>query len=626
MKRLLLQVLLLLVVFQTANAQSFNANLGIKLQQRLDSLVTNFSYNTKGISASVYCPGQGVWKGVSGISYEGHPLTTNMTLGIASNSKLFVAVTMLRLAEDHILSLNDPLSKWIPTYANINPAITIRQLLNHTSGVSDPFFSTHLLDTLQKYPTRVYTPQEILTWVGPKVFDPGGGYTYSNINYILAGMVAKSATGNNMSKLIRDYILTPLQLDSTFYDIEEPEIGPLAHRWTGSLAVDLHDTSRISLNSAGGPAGSIFSTAGDIVQWYHALMSNQVLTENSFAELTTFASPGNYGLGLQKSTFFERTTWGHAGSTIGYKSRVVYDPCMQTTVCCLANADWAAVDGITLLLYELLIKNLPACPGAITGATTVSQGQNSVTYSVPAIANATSYSWTLPPGVTGTSSTNSITVNFEEFAFSGAIKVKGINNYGESAESSLRINVTHVLRDILPITNLSLPDGVTGCFNAIDTIIVAGEGITVDFLYGSSATFIAGQSIRLMPGFHAHSGSWMDAYITTNSTFCDGPTGAIVQNEPILKSGDLVRESVVGNERQMKIFPNPNKGNFTVELINVDNGEIIVVDMLGSIVYRNKLTATGVNNIDLGRMANGLYVVKISDGKELLTKKVLIKE
>jgi hypothetical protein len=232
----------------------------------------------------------------------------------------------------------------------------------------------------------------------------------------------------------------------------------------------------------------------------------------------------------------------------------------------------------------------------------------------------------LPPGFTGTSSTNSITVNVENYAILGAIKVKGMNSYGEGAESSLDIQVSNVLGDFLPIANLSLTTGDAGCFNAIDTIIVAGSGSTVDFQSGSSATLIAGQSIRLMPGFHAHSGSWMEAYITTNGTFCDGASGSIVQNEPMPKSGDLVRESVVGIERQVKIFPNPNNGNFTIELINVENGEMNVVDMLGSIVYRKKITGKGDNNIDLGRIANGLYVVKISDGKGLLTKKVLIKE
>jgi D-alanyl-D-alanine carboxypeptidase len=627
----LLRIALLFWVAQTASGQTFNSNLGTKLQMRLDSMVTMFSFNTKGISASVYCPGQGIWKGVSGISFSGHPITSDMEFGIASNSKLFTAVTMLILAENNILSLNDPLSKWLPDFTNVNSSITIRQLLNHTSGVSDPFFTTHLLDTIQKYPTHHYTPEEVLSLLEPPLFTPGTGYGYSNINYILAGMVAKSATGNNISKLIRDSILTPLHLDSTFYDLEESEIGTLAHRWTGDIAIDLNDTSRISLNTAGGPAGSIFSTAGDMAQWYRALMSNQVINESSFTELTTFALPGNYGLGLQQSTFYERTTWGHAGSTIGYKSRVIYDPCMRTFVCCLANADWAAVDGITAMLYKLLIDNLPDCAGIISGTTSVNRGQNSILYTVPAITHASSYSWTLPSGATGTSATNSISVNYGTLAVSGTIKVKGQNEYGDGAESSLAISVSNNgISENFSLDNLKLTDGESGCFNAYDTITISGEGNKVEFQSGSSINLIAGGSVIFLPGFHAFEGSYMRAYITADSSFCDGASGIIAISPVIknLKDKSLIQiQPAIRNEKSMKIYPNPNNGNFTIEFSNWEIGsEITVFNMMGKSVYWSYITEQLQQRINLGKKVKGFYIVKISDGKELNMKKIVVND
>lgn len=429
-----------LCLLPIGNTQTFNPALAARLQTTLDSLVTLFATNTKGISASVYCPGQGFWKGASGISYAGQPITTDMRFGIASNTKLFVAATLLKLVENNIITLDDPLSAWLPAFSNVNPNITIRQLLNHTSGLSDPFFTTGLLDTIEKHPTHLYTPQEILSWLGPPAFSPpGSGYTYSNVNYILAGMVAKNATGIAISQLMRDSILNPLQLDSTFYDILEAPNGIIAHRWRNG--VDYNDTSRVGINSAGGPAGSLFSTAGEMAQWYHAILGNSVLQPSSFAELTTFASPGNYGLGLQKWIFFGRTTWGHAGATFGYKSRMIYDPCMQTVVGCLSNSDLSAVDGITALLYKVLVDVLPTCPGTLTGPTVVCQGQNSVTYTVPSIANASTYAWTLPAGASGTSSSNSIVVNFGLNAVSGTITVRGQNNYGPGAAATLAVVV-----------------------------------------------------------------------------------------------------------------------------------------------------------------------------------------
>jgi D-alanyl-D-alanine carboxypeptidase len=86
------------------------------------------------MSAGVYVPGQGIWAGTSGLSYSGQPMTSDMKLGLASNSKLFTAVVMLILAEKNVISLEDHLYKWLPNFKNIDPNVTIRQLLNHTSG------------------------------------------------------------------------------------------------------------------------------------------------------------------------------------------------------------------------------------------------------------------------------------------------------------------------------------------------------------------------------------------------------------------------------------------------------------------------------------------------------------
>ncbi len=278
----------------------------------------------------------------------------------------------------------------------MNPNITIRQLLNHTSGVQDPIFLSPWMDTIQAHPARVFTPAEVLSWVGAPLFAPGTGWSYSNVNYILAGMVAESATGYHISQIIRDSILTPLNLDSTFYDVREAELGTLSHRWYNN--VDFNDTSRVGLNTAGGCAGALFSNSGDMVKWYNAIMNGQLLSPASFAELTTTVPTGgaySYGLGLENQTWFGHNTYGHGGSTWGYKSRMEYDPCMGAVVCGLVNSWPAGMDGLTLLLYRVLVNHVPGCPGTITGTTMVCRGQT-VTYTTTPIAHATTYVWTLP--------------------------------------------------------------------------------------------------------------------------------------------------------------------------------------------------------------------------------------
>jgi len=239
---------MLCLVGLSTKAQTFNPLLATMLQDTLNTYVSLFT-NTKGMSASVYIPGQGIWTGTSGISYLGQPITSDMKMGIASNTKLFVSTVMLKLAENNIISLDDSLYTWLPSYPNINPNIKIRQLLNHTSGISDAFVAPWM-DTINANSTRVFTPTEVLGWVGAPLFPVGTSYGYTNINYILAGMIAENATGFHISTLIRDSILTPLNMDSTFYDVKEPAVGIVAHRWWNTI--DYNDTSRVGLNTAGG--------------------------------------------------------------------------------------------------------------------------------------------------------------------------------------------------------------------------------------------------------------------------------------------------------------------------------------------------------------------------------------
>lgn len=435
--------LLFLFALQGANAQSFNPLLATMLQDTLNTYVGQIS-NIKGMEASVYIPGQGIWTGVVGNSYAGQPITPDMRMGIASNSKLFVATVMLMLDEENVLSLDDHLNQWLPTYANVNPNITIRQLLNHTSGISDPFFGPPWMDTIIANPTRVFTPEEVMGWVGAPLFAAGTNWGYSNTNYVLAGMVAQSATGLHISQHIRNRILTPLNMDSTFYDVVEPENGIIAHRWWNG--VDYNDTSRVGLNTAVGCAGPLFSTSKEMVQWYNALFSGQLLNAASLNELTNFISTGNpvykYGLGLARETTQGKTYWGHGGSTWGYKSKMMQDTCLGVSVCGLSNSFPAGMDGVTFLLYRVVKNHIPGCAGTLSGANTVCSGTNGITYTVPPIPNATSYSWTLPSGITGTSSTNTISVNFGAAATSGNIIVRGVNNYGPGGFAQLYVTVT----------------------------------------------------------------------------------------------------------------------------------------------------------------------------------------
>jgi D-alanyl-D-alanine carboxypeptidase len=580
-----LRTVVFFIMVQTANAQTFNSLLAEKLQDTLDYYVSVVS-NIKGMSASVYLPGQGQWTGTAGLSYAGNPITPDMRFGIASNTKLFVATVMLNLQENNVLDLDDAISLYLPTYTNINPNITIRQLLNHTSGVSDPLFVAPYMDTIDNNATRVFTPTEVLGWVGAPTFAPGASWGYSNINYILAGMIAQNATGYHISQLIRDSILDPLNMDSTYYDVEETATGTLAHRWWNGI--DYRDTSTVGVNTAGGCAGSLVSTASEMGQWYHGLFSGQILNQSSLDELSDFVSTTsstyNYGLGIARETTLSRTYWGHGGSIWGYKSKMIYDTtCMGAVVCGLTNSFPAGMDGVTFLLYRILINNLPGCGSAISGATTVCQGQNSVTYTVPSVLHATSYTWTLPNGATGTSSTNTITVNYGLSAISGTITVKGVNAYGVGGTSSLAVTVNPK-----PSTPVITQNG-----NTLHSSVAVGN-------------------------------QWYDQNGIIN--------GAINQDYTVTADGDYhVSVTLLGctsensttqsvlltgiNEMKQsaKIYPNPVSNELIIEPIDTKTPlGFEISNSSGQVVFKS--IVTGKTIVPVATLPAGIYFIKLSDG------------
>lgn len=315
-------------------AQTFNPALALKLQNTLDSLQTTL--HVKGISASIIYPGQGQWNGVAGESYAGVPVTSDMVFPIASNTKTFTAVMFLKLVENNIINLDDSLYEWIPvSNPNIDSNITIRQLLTHTSGIANTFDVPGFRDSIFNDPDRVFTPQEVLSWLPAPIFPAGTGQRYANPNYHLTALIIESATGKSIEQLIRDTILTPLDLSFTFFPVAETIQGIKPHPWQNGT--DLNDSSRVSLLSIQWAAGAMYSTAGDMARWYNELLNNHFLNAAEYKEMTTFVGPQKRGLGIQQVSIAGGIGWGHGGTTIGSNSIMIYDTTLHATIAVLVN-------------------------------------------------------------------------------------------------------------------------------------------------------------------------------------------------------------------------------------------------------------------------------------------------
>ena len=158
----------------------------------------------------------------------------DMVLGMGSVTKTFVASAFLEGAKAGLVDLDGPLSDYQPDFPNA-ASITLRMLLNHTSGIADFTTTTTFLDAIEAQPGRVWMPQELVDIAAMEapLSAPGAEWHYANTNYVLAGMILEAATGSNVAALIRGELLDPLGLSSTSFGGEEPIVGDLAHCFIG---------------------------------------------------------------------------------------------------------------------------------------------------------------------------------------------------------------------------------------------------------------------------------------------------------------------------------------------------------------------------------------------------------
>jgi len=326
------------------------------LQKALGGIRTSGAY--PGVSAAVVFPDGSLWAGQSGsaILSPQAPVTADTLFSVGSISKTFVAALAGRLAARGTISLDDPLAKYVPDFYDA-ASITLRQLLNHTSGVRDLFdvMSSAILANR----TRAWTTDEVLAKVGHAryAFAPGKGYWYSNTDYVLLGAVIEKATGQPIAALVRSEFLEPLGLTHTFLQTEEEASGAVAHGYfkPASAPVDQSAGTMLPFTAeatAVGPAGAYVSTASDLARWGDALYGGNVLDQATLAAMADisqtqgFKAPFTplhwvYGMGLEETTIAGQTAWGHRGHLDGFWSTVWYMPASHVTVVVIANAEWA---------------------------------------------------------------------------------------------------------------------------------------------------------------------------------------------------------------------------------------------------------------------------------------------
>ena len=296
---------------------------------------------------------EGTWTGTSGTAgpdTDAAPAATDYTR-IGSITKTFTGTILLQLVDEGLISLDDPVSKYVPDAPN--GTATIRQVADMTSGI--PSYSTDQgwQDQYFGAPDTVYTPQQLLDIAKtlPAPFAPGEGWQYSNTNYVILGMIAEQLTGQSIEELFHERLFDPLGMDSSSFPgdsaaISSPHLSGITEQGqpagATAVATDWNPSYTFS-------AGEIISTLDDLEKWGHALFTGEGILSPEMQQVrrdSILTSPppntatAGYGIALGNRDGW----WGHTGEIPGYNTALFHNYDSETTIIVIVNSDISLPD------------------------------------------------------------------------------------------------------------------------------------------------------------------------------------------------------------------------------------------------------------------------------------------
>jgi D-alanyl-D-alanine carboxypeptidase len=340
---------------------------------------------TPGISAAIVWPGGRVWTGAIGTADAASdvPMTPDTALSFASVTKTFTAALVLQLVDEGTLELDTLVAPILPE-AKLDPRMTVRHLLDHTSGLPDMFRMAGIEPALHADIHKRWTVEDSLRFGVKDRVKPDTFWRYSNTGYVYLGELLERVTGKPWAALVRERLLDPLALGGTFVQGAEDPRGPLArgHRVSktasGFRIVPLGGTDPLtpfaSVVTAAGAAGAIAGTAEDVARWAYALYGGGVLDAGTLEQAVVdaqrvdrFKPRTRYGLGVQLVQLGEHETWGHSGTFLGFKNQVRWLPEARIAVVVLTNQSRVDVGVLEKELIGLALSSSPApsCPACL---------------------------------------------------------------------------------------------------------------------------------------------------------------------------------------------------------------------------------------------------------------------
>jgi CubicO group peptidase (beta-lactamase class C family) len=344
---------------------------------QIDSIFASLkSSNAPGAAVLVICNGQPVFRRGYGVTdlRTMHPIDAQTNFRLASFTKQFTAASIMLLVRDGKLHYDDHLTDIFPEFPAYGKSITVRNLLNHTSGLPD------YEDILMKqYPN---TPEEKI----PQILDggvlklleqqtsgnfaPGSKWEYSNSGYAVLAMIVEKVSGKSFGQFLQERIFTPLKMTHTLaYEKGKNEVP---HRAYGHSKIDgvWQETDQSPTSAVLGDGG-IYSSLDDLARWDRALREHTLLSEEEMRPALTPVQPRDgppkfpegkpvsYGFGWFLDPYQSHKRMSHDGNTIGFRTTIQRFPGEQLTVIVLANRADLDPQALALKVVDLYFATKP---------------------------------------------------------------------------------------------------------------------------------------------------------------------------------------------------------------------------------------------------------------------------
>ncbi|GLC24760.1 serine hydrolase domain-containing protein [Roseisolibacter agri] len=340
------------------------------LRTKLDSLrgVLHFP----GATLAVALPDGRVVAVASGLAdtARGIPLRTTDRLLSGSVGKTYVSAVAMQLVHEGTLDLEAPISRWLgtaPWFARLPNAraITVRQLMNHTSGLVRYEFDPRATAVLREQPMKAWTPEERLSYLldTSAPFAAGQGWDYSDTNYIVLAMILERITGRPYYDELRRRILEPLRLTNTIPS-DRPDLPGLANGYAGpkndlgGYDASLDASGRLRVNPQfEWTGGGIASTTADLARWGKLLYEGKAFDASLLPRMldgvpSKLGRDVKYGLGVMTRPTALGPAWGHSGFFPGYATELLYFPDLKVAAAIQVNVTAPYPRGLVPFLVE----------------------------------------------------------------------------------------------------------------------------------------------------------------------------------------------------------------------------------------------------------------------------------